>query len=404
MRIAIFLLIWMIIEWYGYVLISNLFKKTSIRLAYIISNILLVGYFVYFFLTFDRSGGQTQYSMLVISVLLMVYVPKIITAILLILQDIYRCIVALIQYFNKRTFQMPKRKITFSRIGIAIGFIPFLALLYGVVEGKYDYTIHQQDIYFDRLPKEFDGFRIVQISDIHCGSLDDVEKVTKGIELINQQDADLIIFTGDLVNNLASETQPWKDIFSKIKMPKYGKLAVLGNHDYGEYVKFPTERDKQKNFEEIKKAYTDIGFDLLLNENRAIIKNNDTLFVVGVENWGKNFKQVGDLNKASQNLKQKDFKIVLTHDPSHWDAEVRPHPLHFDLTLSGHTHGMQMGIEIPNILHWSPAAFVYKQWGGLYRELEKYIYVNRGFGFHAYAGRIGIWPEITVLQLKKSDK
>lgn len=404
MRIAIFLLIWIIVEWYGYVLISNLFKKTSIRLVYVISNILLVGYFVYFFLTFDRSGGQTQYSMLVISVLLMVYVPKIITAIVLILQDIYRCIVTLVQYSNKGIFQMPKRKITLSRIGISIGFIPFLSLLYGVIEGKYDYTIHQQEIYFDRLPKEFEGFRIVQISDIHCGSLDDVKKVTKGIELINQQEADLIIFTGDLVNNLASETLPWKEIFSKIQTPKYGKLAVLGNHDYGEYITFPTERDKQQNFEEIKQAYTDMGFDLLLNENREIIKNNDTLYVVGVENWGKNFKQVGDLNKASQNLKQKDFKIVLTHDPSHWDAEVRTHPLYFDLTLSGHTHGMQMGIEIPNVLHWSPAAFVYKQWGGLYRELEKYIYVNRGFGFHAYAGRIGIWPEITVLKLKKRDK
>ena len=213
-----------------------------------------------------------------------------------------------------------------------------------------------------------------------------------------------MLFTGDIVNTHATEMHPWIDIFNKIDNHQYGKFAVLGNHDYGEYVTWPSQAAKDENFEAIKKVYGDIGFDLLLNQNKKIKKGSSEIAIVGVENWGKNFKQAGDLNKASEGLTNEDFKILMSHDPSHWEYEVKNHDKNFQLTLSGHTHGLQFGIEIPGIIRWSPVQYVYKQWAGLYENLGRYIYVNRGFGFHAYPGRVGIWPEITIFELKKAEK
>ena len=197
---------------------------------------------------------------------------------------------------------------------------------------------------------------------------------------------------------------PWIDVFNRIKHYEYGKYSVLGNHDYGEYVTWPSEKDKEQNFQDIKNLYGDIDFKLLLNEHTFIEKGNDRIALVGVENWGLHFGEKGDVNLASTNLKKEDFKILMSHDPSHWENVVKMHEKHFHLTLSGHTHGMQFGIEIPGHFKWSLAQYVYKQWAGLYEEFGRYIYVNRGFGFHAYPGRVGIMPEITVIQLKKGEK
>src|SRR5690606_13451690 len=216
-----------------------------------------------------------------------------------------------------------------------------------------------------------------------------------------EQDFDLFVFTGDLVNTHGSEMDNWVELFSLIKQPEFGKYSVLGNHDYGEYVAWPSDRDKVLNFEAIKAIHPKIGFNLLLNENVKLKKGNAELNLIGVENWGKGFKQAGDLKKASEGLSEKDFKILLSHDPSHWDLEVKQHPLNYHLTLSGHTHGMQFGIEIPGVFKWSPVQYVYRYWAGLYENLGRFIYVNRGFGYHAYPGRVGIWPEITLIELKK---
>jgi predicted MPP superfamily phosphohydrolase len=194
---------------------------------------------------------------------------------------------------------------------------------------------------------------------------------------------------------------PWIDTFNKIDTHKYGKYSVLGNHDYGEYVSWPSQKAKDENFQAIKDLHGQIGFQLLLNEHVKIKKGNDELVLVGVENWGHNFKQAGDVAKASENLKSEDFKILMSHDPSHWEYEIKNHPKNFQFTLSGHTHGFQFGIEIPGVFKWSPVQYVYKQWAGLYEEFGRKIYVNRGFGFHAYPGRVGIWPEISVFELKK---
>jgi predicted MPP superfamily phosphohydrolase len=200
------------------------------------------------------------------------------------------------------------------------------------------------------------------------------------------------------------EMHPWLETFNKIKKHEYGKFSVLGNHDYGEYVTWPSQSAKDENFQDIKKLYGQIGFKLLLNEHTFIEKGGDKIALVGVENWGKNFKQAGDLKKASHNLGKDDFKILMSHDPSHWNEVVQHDEKHFQLTLSGHTHGMQFGIEIPGFFKWSLAQYVYKQWAGLYENVGRYIYVNRGFGFHAYPGRVGIMPEITVIQLIKGEK
>jgi predicted MPP superfamily phosphohydrolase len=202
------------------------------------------------------------------------------------------------------------------------------------------------------------------------------------------------------VNNTASEMDPWVDTFSKLKA-KDGIFSILGNHDYGDYFRWNSKEDKEQNLERLKDIQKQIGFDLLLNENRFIEKDDERIAIIGVENWGKGFKQKGDLDKASEGLKTDDFKIVLSHDPTHWNEVIVPHENHYHLTLSGHTHGMQFGIEVPGWIKWSPVKWRYKHWAGIYEQANQFINVNRGFGFLAYPGRVGIWPEITVIELKK---
>lgn len=319
-------------------------------------------------------------------------------------EDILRFFITIYNYFTNTTSiadAIPGRRKFVSRIALGLAAIPFASLIYGVLEGKYNFKVIKQTVFFPDLPDTFDGFTITQISDVHSGSFDNYEKINYAIDLVNQQNSDMILFTGDIVNTHATEMHPWLETFKRIRDHDYGKFSVLGNHDYGEYVTWPSAKAKEENFMAIKNLYGDINFKLLLNENVKIKKGNDTIALVGVENWGKNFKQSGDLAKASAGLTKEDFKILMSHDPSHWEYEVKDHPKHFHLTLSGHTHGMQFGIEIPGFLKWSPVQYVYKQWAGLYEKAGRYVYVNRGLGFHAYPGRVGIWPEITVIQLKK---
>jgi predicted MPP superfamily phosphohydrolase len=212
----------------------------------------------------------------------------------------------------------------------------------------------------------------------------------------------MILFTGDIVNYKASEMDNWLDVFSKLRAP-FGKYSILGNHDYGDYMKWPSDQEKKDNFQAVKDLHPKIGFDLLCNESRYIEKDGEKIALVGVENWGKGgFQKKGDLKKASETISKEDFKILMSHDPSHWDVQVKQDDFNYHLTLSGHTHGLQFGIEIPGFIKFSPVSFMYKQWAGLYEEFGRYINVNRGFGYHVYPGRVGIWPEITVIELKKA--
>ena len=406
LRLLILFLILFVVEVYVYQAIRTLVKAKSILVSYQIISALFLVFIVYSFTQFDRSVGQTSQTMRAMGLLLLIYIPKIILTLVLFGEDIFRVGFGSVNHFAKFNdsvdFLASRRKFI-SQIGLGIAAVPFLSLIYGVTTGKYNYKVIKQRIFFPDLPDAFDGMTITHISDVHSGSFDNPDKINYAIDLINEQNSDLILFTGDIVNTDAKEMHPWIDTFKRIKEHKYGKFSVLGNHDYGEYVTWPSEAAKEKNFQDIKDLHRQIDFKLMLNEHAFIENGTDKIALVGVENWGLKFKKVGDLQKASNGLSKDDFKILMSHDPSHWDAEINTHEKNFHLTLSGHTHGLQFGIEIPGIIKWSPIQYVYKQWAGLYENLGRYVYVNRGFGFHAYSGRVGIMPEITVIELKKGS-
>jgi len=285
-----------------------------------------------------------------------------------------------------------------SWLGVGLSSTLFFSLLYGF-GNKYNYKVIKKKIALKGLPSSFKGFKIIHISDIHSGSLKDKAAVLKGIELIENQNADLVLFTGDLVNDRASEMQDWMDVFGKIKAP-HGVFSTLGNHDYGDYVKWDTVEEKKQNLEALKKVHQDLGWRLLMNENTNIEKNGEKIKIVGIENWGAKarFPKYGKMDLAMQGVSKEDVAILLSHDPSHWEAEVIPKYASIQLTLSGHTHGMQFGLENP-YFKWSPVQWVYKQWAGIYDNKDQQLYVNRGFGFLGYPGRVGILPEITLIEL-----
>ncbi len=404
LRLLILFIVISIIEIYAFQAVRTFTKVRWVLIAYTLISLFVIAFIFYQFTKFDRSVGQTQMTMFTMGVLILALVPKLILTIFMLLEDVYRVFFGIITHFmgdNDNGAFLPDRRKFVSQIALGIAAVPFLSLIYGMTIGKYNYRVLKQTLFFEDLPDDFDGFKITQISDVHSGSFDNPEKISYAIDLVNEQNSDMILFTGDIVNTHANEMHPWIETFNKIQKHEYGKFSVLGNHDYGEYIDWSSAEAKAENFEGIKKLYTDIGFNLLLNQNVKVKKGTSEIAIVGVENWGHNFKKAGDINLASKDLKKEDFKILMSHDPSHWEYEIKNHPKHFHLTLSGHTHGFQFGIEIPGIIKWSPVEYVYKQWAGLYENLGKYIYVNRGFGFHAYPGRVGIWPEITVIELKK---
>ena len=285
-----------------------------------------------------------------------------------------------------------------SWLGVGLSSTLFFSLLYGF-GNKYNYKLIKKKISLNGLPLAFKGFKIIHISDIHSGSLKDKAAVLKGIKLIEKQSADLVLFTGDLVNDRASEMQDWMDVFGKINAP-HGVYSTLGNHDYGDYVKWDTVEEKKQNLEALKQVHHDLGWRLLMNENISIEKNGEKIKIVGIENWGAKarFPKYGKMDLAMQGVSKEEVAILLSHDPSHWEAEVIPKYSSVQLTLSGHTHGMQFGLENP-YFKWSPVQWVYKQWAGIYDNKDQQLYVNRGFGFLGYPGRVGILPEITLIEL-----
>ncbi len=372
--------------------------NSSLKWSHLFLTTFVYLFFFYQLLKFDRSQGVTTTFYWALGLLLLSIVPKLVSLLFLgvtLLGDIL---------WNTTTKQpSDSRRLFLKNFSLAIGSIPFLGIVHGIWKGRYNFKVIKHSIAFDDLPKAFHGFKILQISDIHSGSFDNAEKIEYAISLINQQDADLFLFTGDIVNTKASEFYPWIDTFKKIKHFTHGKYSVLGNHDYGEYVTWPSEKDKEANFRAIKDLHPAVDFQLLCNQNVTLEKDGENIKLIGVENWGKNFKQAGDLSLASKGTQKSDFKILMSHDPSHWDAEVKNHPNNYQLTLSGHTHGLQFGIEIPGFIKWSPIKYIYEQWAGMYRDNQKYINVNRGFGYHAFPGRVGIWPEITVIELQNKE-
>lgn len=402
-RYIILFVIIAFVELYAFQTIKTLTKSRWVLFFYILVSLAAIFVVFYQFSKFDRSVGQTKSTLLTIGLLLLVLLPKMVLSFVMFLEDIFRLFYGIITFFTKQNSIgfLPERRKFVSQIAIGLAAIPFFSLIYGMTLGKYNFKVIRQTLFFPDLPDAFEGFKITQISDIHSGSFDNEDKIKYAIDLINQQDSDLFLFTGDIVNAKADEMIPWISIFKGIKNHPFGKYSILGNHDYGSYLNWNSQKEKDNNFVAIKDLHRQIDFNLLLNEHVKIKKGTEAIFVVGVENWGKKFGEFGDIEKASNSLSASDFKILMSHDPSHWEYVVKKHPLHFQLTLSGHTHGMQFGIEIPGYFKWSLVKYIYKQWAGLYEEFGRYVYVNRGFGFHAYPGRVGIMPEITVFELKK---
>ena len=406
MRWLVFILIYIIIDFYAFQAIKTISRSNWVYALHILISVLVVGNFIYQFTQPETGRVLTPEKSYAFGFLVTLMVLKIVTVPILFGEDVFRIFSGT---YNKITssgegFHLPSRRKFISQMALGIAAIPFASLLYGMVKGKYDFRVLNYTLHFDDLPDAFDGYKITQISDIHSGSFDDsTEKIEYAVNLINKQASDAILFTGDMVNNHAKEMLPWIDTFSKLKA-KDGLFSVLGNHDYGDYVRWNNKEEKHQNLEQLKHIQKEIGFDLLLNESRFIEKDGERIAIIGVENWGKGFKQKGDLNKAAADTNSSDFKIVMSHDPTHWNEVIVPDNNHYHLTLSGHTHGMQFGIEIPGWIKWSPVKWRYKHWAGIYEQANQFINVNRGFGFLAYPGRVGIWPEITVIELKKGPK
>ena len=345
------------------------------------------------------------------SVFLIILLCKLIGCTFLIVDDLIRLFRWFIALFKKSEITSPlgstegiSRLKFFSQLAIVFTVIPAIGFIYGIVRGAYKYKIHKVNISFPNLPDEFIGFKIVQLSDIHCGSFMNADPLIKAFNLSLEQKPDVILFTGDLVNNEASETKPYIEAFKMLKAP-FGVYSCLGNHDYGDYKVWESSEAKKENLINLKNIHAECGWRLLMNENVSIEKNGQKIALLGVENWGGNlrFPKYGKLENAHAGTEYYPFKILLSHDPSHWDYQVLKESKYndIDLTLSGHTHGMQFGIEIPGF-KWSPVQYIYKNWAGLYKKGSQYLYVNRGLGFLGYPGRLGIWPEITVIELQKT--
>ena len=405
MRWFIFIIIYILVDIYAFQAIKTITKNPWVHGFYVFISLAVLAGLIYELSFLGSAKMMEPPKMYFFGIFLAVFVPKLIIIVFLFGEDIARFFVGIFMKVagsDNAQFMASRRKFV-STIALGIAAIPFASLLYGMIQGKYNYKVLKYALEFDDLPDAFDGFTLTQISDIHSGSFDNQNKVEYAVNLINEQQSDVILFTGDLVNNIADEMNDWKALFSTLKAPE-GVFSVLGNHDYGDYVKWESASEKFENLQNLKNLQKEMGWNLLLNENRYLQRSGQKIALIGVENWGENgFKQAGDLDKACEGISKDDFKILMSHDPSHWQAKVKDDPRHFHLTLSGHTHGMQFGIEIPGILKWSPIKYRYKNWAGIYEEFGRYINVNRGFGFLGYPGRVGIWPEITVIQLKKKQ-
>lgn len=288
-----------------------------------------------------------------------------------------------------------------SKTSLVVAGLPFITMNYGMIsKNVYDYQIKRKTIYLPNLPKSFDGIKIGQISDVHSGSFYDKISVQGGVDMLMAEKCDVVFFTGDLVNDRTSEMKDYSNIFDKVKAP-LGVYSILGNHDYGDYVQWPSVQAKQKNLEDLYTVHKNLGWDLLRNENRKLKMGSDEISIIGVENWGSSlrFPRKGDIDKAVIGTEESPVKLLLSHDPSHWRAQILPKHQDIDMMFAGHTHGMQFGVEFGDF-KWSPVQYVYPEWSGLYESGKQKLYVNVGYGFLGYPGRIGILPEITIFELK----
>ena len=394
----VLLAVFFIIEIYVYQAIRNITTNNYIRIGYWVFTLLAYGIILYWILTFNRASRDHQQIQLMVSAVMIFVLPKLLSVIFLLIGDFTRFVEFGFKYFTAKENYFPERRKFISTTALAAAGIFSALAIDGIIFGKYRHTVRKVKLRFKNLPESFKGYKIVQISDVHSGSFFNPQKLQKAIDLINEQDADVVLFTGDMVNNYADEFKPFIPLFKSIKA-KDGKFSILGNHDYGDYGAWNSREEKAQNIPTLKNYQAEAGFKMLRNENIALEKNGEKIYLLGVENWGiKPFPQYGDLDKALKGVPEDAIKVLMSHDPTHFDEVVKKHKTNVHLTLSGHTHGMQFGLDLKNI-KWSPVKFKYKKWADLYESEGKYLYVNRGFGVIAYPGRVGINPEITVIEL-----
>ena len=404
LRWVLFVAFVFLLNWYASQALKTVFKNVWFQYGFYILNFVIVSNFIFQIYLLEKNEQVASFFSYSLGLFLMIVVFQILVIFFILFEDLFRIPQWFYHVFSKGIHQsfkfIPERRLFISQLAILLASIPASALFIGMLRGKYSYKVINHELSFNNLPVDFNGFRVAHVSDFHCGSFDNKEKLAYGINMINQQQPDIILFTGDMVNNIAKEILPWKKLISSLNAP-YGKYAVLGNHDYGDYVRWDSDEEKKENLKQLIFHLEDMGFKVLLNNAIKINKKESSISLIGVENWGSGkFKKNGDLDLALKDVDPADFKILMSHDPSHWEKQVITHKEHIDLTLSGHTHGMQFGIEIPGWIKWSPIQYRYKYWAGVYKEQNQFINVNRGFGFLAYPGRVGIYPEISILDLK----
>jgi len=393
------IIISLMLEVYVYQGIRVITQNEKIRWIYISLTCLVYLVFMILIFTYDQSVRDNSRVHIITGIFTIFLVPKIFAGIILLFEDIFRLGDFILGKISKNhAYTFPERRKFISLSALGVGAVFSYSFLDGIIWGKYRHFVRTVKIKIPNLPKNFRGYKILQISDVHCGSFSGPDKLQKAINIINEQNADLVLFTGDMVNNYAEEFESYVELFSSIKS-KDGKFSVLGNHDYGDYGVWKNEEEHKNNIPKLIELQKKAGFIVLRNEHRIIEKNGEKLYLVGVENWGiPPFPQHGDLDKATEGLSKDSPKILMSHDPTHFDEIVKNHPSNIHLTLSGHTHGMQFGLDLKNI-KWSPVQYKYPKWADLYESRGKYLYVNRGFGVVGYSGRVGIKPEITVFEL-----
>ena len=411
MTLFIFVALFLVIDYYVFQAVVTVSKSWSSQWK----NIFQYGFWVptalsILALLWWTFGDPYKYSPgfrnWVLTGLVAVYFSKIFSVVFLFIDDIARGIKWVAQFFqNGSQEKLAGEGITrsefLSKTALIAAAVPFGAMTYGIISGAHDYRVRRQVVKLPNLPNSFDGITIAQLSDIHSGSFFNKRAVRGGVEMLLNQKPDLIFFTGDLVNNEAVEVKEYIDVFNKLRAP-LGVYSITGNHDYGDYHRWPSAEAKRNNFRDLIEAHRLLGFDLLMNRNHILEQNGDKIAILGVENWGgRGFTKYGKLDQAYNGSDEAAVKLLLSHDPSHWDGQVRLQYPDIDLMLSGHTHGFQFGVELGGF-KWSPSQYAYKQWAGLYQEGSQYLYVNRGFGYIGYPGRIGMPPEITILELKRA--
>jgi len=407
---GILILVMLLIDWYVFQAVKLVSQQASTRIRFIIYGLywaVTVSAVVFFLFgsTFNIDNWPKSLRTYLFATLIGLFIGKFIAATVFLVDDLRRVLhwsggKLYYQFVQNENFSSStiSRSTFMSWLGLGLGSTLFGTLLLGF-GNKYRYQLKKISMAFDDLPANFKGLKILHISDIHSGSFNDKKSVEVGIEKILETNPDIILFTGDLVNDRADEMEEYQELFSKLKAPM-GIYSTLGNHDYGDYYRWPSPEAKRANLEKLKKVHADMGWRLLMNEHVVIEKDGHELALIGIENWSAkaNFPRYGKLGEAYKGAEKYPFKILMSHDPSHWDAEVKKDYRDIHLMLSGHTHGMQFGLEIPGF-KWSPVQYVYKQWAGLYEDGIQKLYVNRGFGFLGYPGRVGILPEITLIEL-----